>query len=119
MTRTTLAAWMLLAAGISGCEFRSGHGVRNPLDYDIGAARSGSVSEIVVRAEPIRDILSRDAQPMLDGLNELGVENPHYGALSVLISAWNGSQQQEPDLNWDAMDRLDVRFALAEELARA
>lgn len=54
-----------------------------------------------------------------DALNELGVRNVDDAAVRVPVSAWQGANTQEPSLNWDAMDRTDVRFALANQRVRA
>jgi hypothetical protein len=67
----------------------------------------------------MREILRLPARRMMDALNEVGVKSVNDSTVRVLVAAWEGRRAEEPNLNWDDMDRSDVRFALANELVRA
>jgi hypothetical protein len=112
---------VLLCGGLAACNYHSSRSTRSPVEYDVMLAEQvqGIPDEPVVEDHEVRRILSRDAGPMLDALNEVSTKRPDHSALPVLIAAWEGNRNQEPNLNWDEMYREDVRFALAYELMRA
>ena len=115
--------WMVavLCGGLAACNYHSSRSTRSPVEYDVLVAEQGSglPGDVVVQDHEVRRILSRDAEPMLEALNELSTKQPDHSALRVLIAAWDGARNQEPNLNWDEMYREDVRYALAYELTRA
>src|SRR5688572_27849721 len=109
--------WMvaLLCGGLAACNVHSSRNTRSPVEYEVMLAEQGPglPGDKVVQEHEVRRILSRDAGPMLEALNELSVQQPDHSALRVLMAAWEGARVQEPNLNWDEMYREDVRFALA------
>lgn len=113
-----LAPGLLLA--LLGCDVHTTSGERSPIEHELKSAQSAAANlRAVVDAEDVRAILRLRARPMMDALNELGVRQVNSSAVGVLVGAWRESRTAEPTLNWDDLDRSDVRFALANELVRA
>lgn len=110
---------MLLMSALMGCDAHTGHGERNPVEYEVRSAAQPAPPHDVAGADEVRRILSLEARQMIGALNELGARPTDASAVKVLVTAWQGMRSEEPNLNWGDLDRSDVRFALASELVRS
>lgn len=120
MSTDTMWLTILASLTLAGCDAHTSRGERNPVESDVRLAEHESaVRQAVASPDEVRRILTLRARQMITALNELGMRSVDPSAVRVLTAAWQGVRSSEPNVNWEEMDRSDVRFALASELVRA